>query len=169
MQLIVIRHATAVKRETFVQTGQEDSQRPLTEVGSKRMRLAASGLRSIVPVIDLLGTSPLVRAAQTAKIVSEVYGGIERFERVPELSPGNPPASVVSWMQKLNRSETVAIVGHEPDLGILVSWLLSGTEHHFHKLKKGAACLLDFPGTVAASKAELVWALRPAQLRSLGK
>ncbi len=61
----------------------------------------------------------------------------------------------------------MAVVGHEPSLGAIVSWFAAGSERSFLELGKGGACLLDLGGRVDAGEAILLWALRPSQLRAL--
>ena len=75
MQVLVVRHAIAEQREEFAPTGKDDSQRPLTHDGRRKMRRGAVGLRAVVPAIDVLATSPLLRAVQTAEILAAVYNG----------------------------------------------------------------------------------------------
>src|SRR5258706_16007485 len=87
MQLLVVRHARAEDREAFAATGQPDSERPLTAKGIRRMKKAARGLHTLVSSIDLLATSPLRRAVETARIMADLYGGIPCIER-DELAPG---------------------------------------------------------------------------------
>jgi phosphohistidine phosphatase len=67
----VIRHAPAADRAEFAKTGKDDSERPLTDDGKTKMRRAARGLRSLVPKLDLLASSPYVRAHETAEIVAD--------------------------------------------------------------------------------------------------
>ena len=165
MKLLLIRHAIAEEREDFARTGKDDRLRPLTEEGRKKMKQGAKGLRGIVPEIDLLATSPLTRAAQTAAILDSVYGDLKEVE-IKELSPEATPEGFLRWLRKQN-ADTVAVVGHEPSLGLIASWLLTGTGRRIIALRKGGAGLLDFPGEVDAGTATLLWALTPAQLRAL--
>lgn len=74
MKLLVVRHAVAMEREEFARTGQSDDLRPLTADGARKMRRVARGLRAEIETLDLLVTSPLVRAVQTAGIVADAYG-----------------------------------------------------------------------------------------------
>lgn len=165
MQLLLIRHAIAEEREDFSRTGKDDHLRPLTDEGRKKMKQAARGLYGLVPEIDLLATSPLTRAAQTGAILDSVYGGLE-VEEIDELSPETTPAAFLLWLRQ-RKEETIAVVGHEPSLGQIFSWLLTGTERRLLAFRKGGACLLEFPDEVAAGTATLLWALTPAQLRQL--
>jgi len=64
---------------------------------------------------------------------------------------------------------TIAVVGHEPDLGAMVSWLLSSAGGQFVQLEKGGACLLTWGPHVTAGDAHLVWLLTSGQLRRIGK
>ncbi|HEX2643606.1 MAG TPA: histidine phosphatase family protein [Thermoanaerobaculia bacterium] len=167
MQLLMIRHAIAEEREDFAKTGKDDHLRPLTDEGRKKMKQAAKGLKTLVPEIDLLATSPLTRAAQTGAIVDSIYGGLREVE-VEELSPDTTPVCFLSWLRQQKGCQTVAVVGHEPSISLLLSWLLTGNERRLFAFRKGGACLLEFEGEVAAGTATLLWALTPAQLRELG-
>jgi phosphohistidine phosphatase len=166
MQLLVIRHAIAQTREEF--SGDDDALRPLTKEGRRQMKRGAKGLRRIVGTIDLLGSSPLLRAMQTADIVAEEFAGVG-IMTVDALAPESAPAAFVSWLRKQRDAETVAVVGHEPHLGMLVTWLLTGMEAPRVPLKKGGACLLDFSSPPRKGGATLQWALTPALLRDVAR
>lgn len=168
MRLLVIRHAVAEDRDAFAVTGQPDAQRPLTDEGRKKMKAAARGLHGVVPKLDVLATSPLLRAAQTAEIVSREYGGVET-RTVNELSPERRPDELLGWLRGHQLGDTVAIVGHEPHLGFLAGWLLTGRNDSFVEFKKGGAVLLEFDDPPAGGNAVLSWALPPRLLRALGK
>jgi phosphohistidine phosphatase len=165
MKLLLIRHAISEDRDEFARTGKDDRLRPLTDEGRKRMKQAARGLKHQVPEIDLLATSPLTRAAQTGAVVDSVYGGLREVE-IGELAPEASPVEFLSWLRK-QAAETVAVVGHEPSISLILSWLLTGTEKRLVSFRKGGACLIEFPGEVGAGTASLLWALTPAQLREL--
>jgi len=165
MKLLLIRHAIAEESEDFAKTGRDDRLRPLTDEGRKKMKQAAKGLQEIVPEIDLLATSPLTRAAQTGAIVDSVYGGLKEVE-IEELAPEATPNDFLRWLRK-QKAETLAAVGHEPSLSLILSWLLTGTERRIFAFRKGGACLLEFPDEVGAGTATLLWALTPSQLRDL--
>ena len=130
------------------------------------MKQAARGLRHLVPEIDLLATSPLTRAAQTAAILDAVYGGLEEVE-IDELTPEASPADFLRWLRQ-RKEETVAVVGHEPSISLILSWLLTGAERQILSFRKGGACLVEFPGEIGGGTATLLWALTPGQLREIG-
>lgn len=165
MRLLLIRHAIAEEREDFARTGKDDRLRPLSDEGRKKMKQNARGLRTVVPGIDLLATSPLTRAAQTAAIVDSVYGDLEEVE-IDELAPEATPDDFLRWLRQ-QKAGTVAAVGHEPSLSLILSWLLTGDERRLHSFRKGGATLLDFADEPAPGTATLLWALTPSQLRRL--
>ncbi len=139
MKLLLIRHAIAEEREDFARTGKDDRLRPLTDDGRKKMRRNAKGLREIVPEIDLLATSPLTRAAQTAAILDSVYGGLSEVE-IEELAPEASPDAFLGWLKRQVEEkdrEIIAAVGHEPSLGHIFTWLLTGEERTMLRFPQG--------------------------------
>lgn len=170
MHLLVIRHAIAEDKEVFARSGRTDDLRPLTDEGRAKMRRAAAGLRSIAPKLALVATSPLVRARQTAEIVVAALGPV-RTETVEALRPDQAFAEFLAWLRTRVEEENenaVAIVGHEPHLGGLVTWLMTGVEESRLELKKGGACLLAFDGAPREARAALLWLVTPSLLRELG-
>jgi len=163
VHLLVIRHAIAEDREAWAQTGAPDELRPLTKRGRRRMRRNARGLVELIGKLDFLASSPLVRAMQTAEIVADAFAKLE-ISDLPALSPGSRPEDVAAWIgSPAGAQSTVAVVGHEPGLGELVSWLLAGGGA-FMPLRKGGACLLEL-ASVGPASAKLLWSLTPTQLR----
>jgi phosphohistidine phosphatase len=168
MQLLVIRHAIAEDQEEFARSGRGDSERPLTAEGTDKMRRGITGLRRIVPRIDLLASSPYTRARQTAELVADGYG-VDEIKTVESLVPDGALQDVQSWLQRKSSAKVVAIVGHEPQLGELVTWLMSGLREGRVEMKKGGAALLDFEGQPGPGVGVLQWLLTAGQLRDLGK
>ncbi|MDH3496759.1 MAG: histidine phosphatase family protein [Gemmatimonadota bacterium] len=166
MKLVIVRHAIAEDRVAFAETGQPDSARPLTDAGRKKMRANACGLRTVVPSLDVLATSPYVRARETADILAETYG--RRVDEVPALAHGGSHAALLAWLQE-ETAETVALVGHEPDLGLLIGWLVTGEAAPIVPLKKGGAALVLFPDLPLYGDGEIRWVLTPKLLRQLGR
>lgn len=167
MRLLVIRHAIAEDREEFAAGGESDDERPLTQKGAKRMKQVVKGLHEEVESIDLLATSPLKRAVQTAEIVAEEYGhgGPEVTEAlVPDASHG----AFEKWAGSLREVDTLAVVGHEPHLSSLVGWLVGGGNGSRIDLKKGGSCLIEFDSAAPRKGAgTLLWLLTPSQARRL--
>ena len=164
MELLIIRHAIAYERDRH--RWRDDGARPLSPSGMRRSRQAAAGLKLITKAPDRLLTSPLVRARQTAKILTEVAGW-PPAEESAELSPGAAVQSVFTLLAK-DRSKRVALVGHQPDLGALLTTCLLGNHSGIPiDWKKNAVACVDFEGTLRAGRAALKWLATPRMLRGL--
>lgn len=166
MRLLVIRHAIAEDSAEWEKQGLSDAARPLSAKGRRRMRRAARGLRRVIRDVEVIATSPLVRAVQTAEIVGEAYPGVEIIEAA-ELAPGRTPNDLWAWLSARSAIETVAIVGHEPGLSRCVSHGLADGDRSFVELRKGAACLMVFDDGIGAHRGMLSWVLTPRHLRML--
>ena len=164
--LLVVRHGVAGEREDW---SGDDDLRPLTEDGIAKMRKAAQGLHTLIERVDILASSPLVRAQQTAEILAKALRYPKGIETVDALRPGQDPKQFFEWLRQHDDSEVIAITGHEPHLSTTVWWLLSERRDPRFELKKGGACLLRFDDAVEAGKAQLVWLLTPTQLRALSR
>jgi len=168
MQLLIIRHAIAEDKVEFARTGRDDTERPLTREGKKQMRHVVNGMRRVVRTIDVLASSPLVRAEQTAAIVAEEYDEIS-IDTVPELSPESDPAAFARWLRTQREAKVVAVVGHEPHLGMLTTWLMTGSRESHVTLEKGGACMLEIDERPGARSATLQWSLTPEVMKRLSK
>ena len=82
-------------------------------------------------------------------------------------SPGANPDAMLRWLRSQRSARTVIAVGHEPALSALAAFALTGRPQEFFSLKKGGACLLEFPSAWRSGSATLHWLLAAAQLRSL--
>lgn len=183
MRLLIVRHAIAMERDEFQllarrqnrsQRPASDDLRPLTEKGVRKMKKNAQGLRELVGRPQLLVSSPLKRAVQTAEIleVALATGAPgKRIQLTETLRPEADPADLALWLN--DRAEvklpqaTIAVVGHEPHLTNFVGWLLSGQARSILELKKGGACLIEFRGLIARGQGRLLWHVTPPMLRSI--
>src|ERR1043165_3578796 len=110
-ELFLIRHGIA---EEGGAGGPDDTKRPLSENGIERLRKAARGLARLDVSIDLVLTSPLVRARQTADVVASAFDPRPSIVTIESLAPeGNYPA-LVADLEKHARQTRIALVGHEP-------------------------------------------------------
>lgn len=166
MRIILVRHAIAQDRGEAAAEGIAEADRPLTAEGREKMRRAARGLRRVLARPTLLASSPWRRARATADILAEALD-IPDVVTTPALLPGRLQTELLAWLDEHGRPESVALVGHEPDLGLWAGWLLSGQAHGMVRLKKGSACRIDFTGRPLPGHGELQWLLTPRQLREL--
>jgi phosphohistidine phosphatase len=164
--LLLIRHGIAEEAEIAAAAGIPDHLRPLTAKGKKRMRRIAVALADMMPELELIASSPLRRAMQTAEILAEARGKTPLVQ-TDALAPGAPPEAILEFLHHRRVHGPLALVGHEPDLGQWAGWALCGEARSFMQFKKGGAALLHFPGLPAPGRAELGWLLTPEQLREL--
>lgn len=164
MMLLLLRHAKAEERSL---SGLRDARRALTVEGRRDMRKVAEGVAALVPDLKVLATSPLVRAVQTAGILARRYRKLKAVE-CAALAPGRGPKAVLEWLGRQSGQATVGLVGHEPDLGELASYLLAGRGQSFIPFKKAGACLIEFEAMPVPGEGRLLWLLGPAPLRKLG-
>jgi len=160
--LYLVRHAIAAERGP---EWPDDTKRPLTHRGVARMRMVATGMRSIGVRVDVVCTSPLVRARQTAKLLVECLRPKPESVVVPALAPGHSPASVVKALQRAPVASSLMLVGHEPDLGRLAAWFIGAREPL--SFKKGGVCRIDVASAARPRDGVLVWMATPKMLRAL--
>ena len=162
MNLYILRHGIAADR------GQEypdDDLRPLTGKGIKRMRREARGMRAIGVAPDLIISSPLVRAFQTAEIVQQGLNRSSEMVISNTLVPEAHPSQIIQEIAKCySTNSSVMVVGHEPHMSSLVSYILTGKVSWLITLKKGALCNMDIS---ASGRGQILWALTPKQLRTM--
>ena len=120
--LYLVRHAIAEARGATA-----DADRRLTAEGARRMRRVALGLKRLGVAPELIVSSPLRRAEETAAILVSVLAPDLPIEIYPPLAPGNPIAEVISGLRQYRRAHHVILVGHQPSLGELASQLLTGS------------------------------------------
>jgi phosphohistidine phosphatase len=165
MKLLVIRHGAAMDQKEFARTGASDDLRPLTTEGEAELRRVANGLRGEVRTLSVLATSPLVRARQTAQIIADAFG-MGAPEITNCLVPGASMEEFEKWASAYSGDTVVAIVGHEPHLSTLVTWLLTGKAESRVRLKKAGACGVEFESAPQSDSGILSWLLTPRQLES---
>lgn len=163
MELIIIRHAIAEEREDFKQKGLEDHLRPLTLKGRKKMQKVCIQLRDVVKEIDLIVSSPLTRARQTAEIISQIYFETKVIE-APELVPHSPPQAFLKWLRTQAKTQRrIVVVGHEPHLSSFASFMLTGKPESFIDLRKSGIIGLELESFANAEEgaAQLLYAIPP--------
>ncbi len=165
MNLYIIRHAIAVEPGT--PGFEEDSQRSLTEKGVKKMRSIASGLRAFDVKLDLILSSPYLRASQTAEILAKEFNLQEKLAYSENLIPMGNPDNLIGEINEKYSVDSLAIVGHEPTLSSLISTLLVGSPTISINMKKGGVCCLALDDLRLERSATLEWLLTPAQLIKL--
>jgi phosphohistidine phosphatase len=169
MELFIIRHAIAQpigKENEF-----SDEKRTLTVEGRSRMRDVLKGLAKLGVELDLIITSPLARAVETAEIVATGIGlSKKEIEQSVNLAPGASPEHLFAEIKSHAGVEAIALIGHQPDLGGLIARIIrSDGDTLSIQLKKGGVCCLNVTETVPTLRGDLIWLLTPRQLRTVAK
>lgn len=164
-ELYIMRHGIAVERGATGFT--DDSKRPLTPEGAKKMQEIARGLMRLGLELDWIVSSPLVRALETAKIVTEELACGAPLDTCDELRPGGSAESLIAFLAKHAERKRVLVTGHEPDLSELAGRLLGAGRRVNLALKKGGCCLIAFDEFPPKSPGRLVWWLTPRIMRKL--
>jgi phosphohistidine phosphatase len=163
MDLYLVRHASAFDPDQT--QWPTDRDRPLTPDGEKRFRRAASGLAALVPRVDVVLSSPYARAWRTAELLAEA--GWPAPVECAALEAGRSPADALHALQEYGRSGSVALVGHEPTMHELVSYLLTADAGQAQvEFRKGAVARLELD-ELQPGDAILRWLLAPRILRGL--
>lgn len=151
MNLYIVRHADAVDRGPGIPEGS----RYLTPKGRTLFRNTARAMVRAGASLDLILTSPLVRAVQTAEILAERMGFRGEVRVSGDLSPGFSLPGLRRILSDLPPVQEVALVGHDPDLSDLLASLLSLSAEF--RLKKGAAVALKIDSARLTDSAEFLW------------
>ncbi len=134
IELYLIRHGIAAEGANYA----ADSERPLTDKGRRQTKKVADWLYELGQRFDVILTSPLVRARQTAEILT-ACGLSSHMEESAYLAPDGDINSWLNWLQQCCQGRggsTFALVGHQPDLGNWAEILVWGESKDKLVLKK---------------------------------
>ena len=148
MELYFLRHGEA----DWPNWNKSDDERPLTKRGKKEMREVAKFLDRLKARPDLIVTSPLPRAAQTAEIAADYLKA--KLRRDELLAPGFGMTNLRTVLKR-HRAKVLMLVGHEPDFTQTISELTCASL----KLSKAGVALLDVDPE--AEKGKLLWLFPP--------
>jgi len=162
MNLFLLRHGIAVELE--VAGLATDAARPLTPTGRRQLRHTINAWQAMALRCDVILSSPLVRARQTAEMAAKELEAPLTFAE--ELKPGGNVEKLVQKITGLKSSpKNVLLVGHEPDLSQLLSLLVAGQAVGGFALKKGGLARLKTEQLTVGKCATLAWLLTPAQMK----
>lgn len=160
MRLTLIRHGIAEPADDDT----DDFSRPLTKRGRKRFREVVRGLEALGVGFTHVVHSPKVRALETAQLLAPLLDGVLEPTR---LLLGKPGPGLLGL---LSLHEQVAVVGHEPHLSTLLSWLTvaqnARASGQTFELKKGAVAMLE--GTPTPGGMNLTALIPPRVFRLVG-
>jgi len=168
MELYILRHGLA--GEFGDPRYPDDSQRPLTAEGKRKMHQAALGMKALGLKFDLAFASPYLRARQTAEIVCRQLDCLDILQIIENLEPGRDPRKLIAEINQNDlKNQSVLLAGHEPFLSGLISYLISGSHSPQVEFKKGALCKLEVKELKYGRCAALHWLLTSKQLGLISK
>lgn len=140
MRLLIFRHGIAIDRDNPACPPEAD--RYLTPKGIARTQAAAQGLRALDVKPDLILTSPLLRAVQTAEIACEALGyPVKKLRKIEALKSDAKPAELFDELSGLKASE-VLCVGHAPNVDNLIAFAI-GSHSPVTSLRKAGLASLE--------------------------
>jgi phosphohistidine phosphatase len=167
MKLYIVRHAIALPHGA---AGVKDEDRALTEEGAKLMRQAAIGICALDWIPEVILSSPLVRARQTAEILFEAFGKKVELKNAAEMAPSGSRQKLYREINSYEKKvESLMIVGHQPSLGEIAGEICFGSPAHFIDFKKGGACAIELGGAQDIPRGRLIALLTPSILRRLAE
>lgn len=159
MILYIMRHAEAVEGSEAL----PEEWRYLTEKGRSAAEQMSSAIAVSGPKPRLILSSPLLRAVQTAEIQAAKACRKKVVIASGLLSPGADMDELIAYLKKQNNAKRVMVVGHEPQLGTLVTELLGRADGGI-ALKKGACVALKLsPGR--KPERSFLWYMTPGEKR----
>ena len=163
MELYILRHGLA--GEFGDPSYPDDSQRPLTAEGKRKMLQAALGMKALGLKFDLAFSSPYLRARQTAEIVCRQLDLLEKLQITENLEPGRDHRKLIAEINQNDlKNKRVLLTGHEPFLSGLIAYLISGSHSPLVEFKKGALCKLEAGELKYGRCAAVHWLLTSKQL-----
>lgn len=155
--IYLIRHASAVPPG-----GGPDELRPLTESGIREATMAGRALSKLEAPIARILSSPYLRARETARLISEHMASRPTVELHGRLASGASPTELLAVIRAESRGQSVAVVGHNPEIGILSSLLVAMVPGGTVSFQPGSICCVELDPIKDAGR--LVWFRRPEDL-----
>jgi phosphohistidine phosphatase len=164
VDLYVLRHGEAGKR---LAAGSKDSERALTVAGAKEVEEIAGAIAKLGIKPDLVATSPLARAHQTAAIVAKKLKIKNKLQDWDELKPEGSRIKLYERLAKFKPEASVMVVGHEPYVSSLVSDLAFDGQKGRVVMKKAGLARVGVTSLRPKPKGELRWLLTPKIMKRM--
>ena len=144
-----------------------DSERTLTDEGKDETGQVAKGLKTIGVSLDILVSSPLTRAKQTAEIFKSELGG--QMEVSDSLAPAVDFSRLYRFLSKFPTANEIMLVGHEPDVGEVVKDLSVGGLEFRLPFPQAAVCCVEVADLPPTMSGTIKWMLTPSIICPLVK
>lgn len=158
MNVYFLRHAEALPQDGV--TIPSDAERPLADEGRRQVTVMAELISRRHLSFDLVLTSPLKRTRETAEGLLTHWGrsGAEAQD-LDHLAPGGSTKKLMKYLRSLE-AQNVLLVGHNPDLGEHIAYLV-GSKKARVKLAKGALALVECEASPRKDEGELTLLVTP--------
>jgi phosphohistidine phosphatase len=158
-EIYLVRHAIAEERGDAYP---DDSLRPLTAKGTARFRKIAKRLVELDVSVDVIVSSPFVRARQTADILAGALRSHPPIVESRGMEPNAGYPQLRALLDEHREAGGIALVGHNPSIGKFAARLI-GLDGSLD-LKKGGVCRIDFETLPSPGPGRLRWLAVPRML-----
>jgi phosphohistidine phosphatase len=163
MDIYFLRHASA----NHYNPAGDDDKRPIDKTGEQQSHDVGRALAALVPKLDVIISSPLTRAMQTAEIVAGELGHNDKIVADGALRPEAGYEEFEALVARYGKKDAIMVVGHNPSMTEFLIRMLSGAESaEFIDFKKGAVAKVEKDGSQPAM---LKWCMTPKVIRAIQK
>ena len=166
-RIILVRHAPAETKDSS--RWHDDGDRPRRPSGRKEFKAASRGLALLLDKQGSLGSSPFIRAWETAEMVQCAWEVPKKVAPWTELLPEGHAEDIFESIEDGPIRGDLVLVGHEPLLSQFVGYCLFEERFPAVKFSKGGAVAIDFPKGLRPGSGRILWSLTRRQLARLGK
>jgi phosphohistidine phosphatase len=164
MYIYLLRHAIAEGHGEV-----SDFERALTEEGKEKMQQVGLGMKRLGLIFDEIISSPYIRAWQTAKIAADQLSHRSPIVTCDGLGCGFSMTGLFKFLEQYADRRRLLLVGHEPDMSMLTSFMISGDRDAGIRFKKASLACIEMPSLTHESRGELQWLLGPSQLQQISE
>jgi phosphohistidine phosphatase len=162
MQLYIVRHGIAIDRDD--PKCPSEAERYLTEEGVEKTRQAAKGIAALEVHVDLMISSPYVRAMQTAEIFANALKyAKQKIRQTDSLLPGAEPGAFLRELAREKNAASIFCFGHAPHVDGLLTAAV-GCSRHITSMKKAGVALVELR-RLSPPNGQLIWLATPKLLR----
>jgi phosphohistidine phosphatase len=161
MEIYFLRHANAGEKKL---NPAKDDQRPIDKLGIEQSHDVGRALAALDVAVDVMISSPLRRATQTATVVANEIGHEDKIVTDTALRPEASYEKFLDLLSRYSRKDAIMLVGHNPSMTEFLNKLVGGGPANAIELKKGAVAKVEKAGRKAAV---LKWSMPPKVVRSI--
>lgn len=161
MIIYLVRHASAGQH---LANPKKDEKRPLDADGIKQCGFVGRALAAINAQPDVVVSSPLKRATQTASLIGNELGHEGKLQLEAAMRPEASFVDFRRMLEKFAKYEAIMVVGHNPSITEFLAKIISkGGSQPSIDFKKGAVARVE----TGRQSATLNWFLTPKMAREI--